>query len=117
MAVRENKKESVLKNLVQKLCAVIRCMQDGSKESIAHLVSRYYTGKGYEVQWLDGKHSNGWTKDNRKTFSVCFSDLFDVLDMVSEELYGEIELDFSEYENKDIGLPFNFRFTVKKLKK
>ena len=77
MAVRENERESVLNQLVSKLCAAIRCMEDGSQESIGHLVSRYYKGKGYELHWLDGKHDNGWTKDDRKTFSVCQEDLLD----------------------------------------
>lgn len=71
MAEREKDRETLLKELVAKLCAVIRCMEDGSEESIGHLVSRYYKGKGYELHWLDGKHDTGWTKDDRKTFSVC----------------------------------------------
>lgn len=115
MAVRENKREIVLKNLVEKMCAAIRCMEDGAKESTGHLVSRYYTGKGYEIHWLDGKHDKGWTKDDRKTFSVCYDDLFDIHYMVIDALEGEIELDFSEYENKDVGLPFNLWFTVRKV--
>jgi len=116
MAVRENKKEIVLKNLAEKLCAAIRSMEDGKKESIGHLVSRYYTGKGYELCWLDGMHGKGWTKDNRKSFSVCDKDLFEILDMVSEELYGEIELDYSEYENTIVGLLYNLWFTIKRVK-
>lgn len=116
MAVRENERESVLNQLVSKLCAAIRCMEDGSQESIGHLVSRYYKGKGYELHWLDGKHDNGWTKDDRKTFSVCQEDLLDIQYMVMDALESEIVLDYSEYEMKDVGLPYNLWFTVKHVK-
>lgn len=116
MAVRENEREIVLNQLVPKLCAAIRSMEDGSQESIGHLVSRYYKGKGYELHWLDGKHDTGWTKDDQKTFSVCQDDLLDIQYMVMDALEGEIDLDYSEYEMKDVGLPYNLWFTVKRVK-
>lgn len=116
MAVREQARERVLRELAAKLCAAIRCMEDGSQESIGHLVSRYYRGKGYELHWLDSKHGTGWTKDDRKTFSVCHWDLFAVQGAVMEALEGEIELDYSMYDGLDVGLPFSLWFTVRKIR-
>ena len=116
MAIRENEREVVLNQLVSKLCSAIRLMEDGTQESVGHLVSRYYAGKGYELHWLDSKHDRGWTKDDRKTFSVCEEDLLDIQYMVTDALEGEINLDYSEYEMKAVGLPYNLRFTVRRVK-
>ena len=116
MAVREQARERVLQELAAKLCAAIRCMEDGSQESIGHLVSRYYRGKGYELHWLDSKHGTGWTKDGGKTFSVCHGDLFAIQEAVTKALEGEIELDYSMYDGLDVGLPFSLWFTVRKIR-
>ena len=116
MAVREQKRETVLSNLVSKLCAAIRCMEEGDKSSTGRLISKYYRGKGYEQHWLDSKHNHGWTKDDRVTFSVCEEDLMDIQEMIIKELKGEIDLDFSEYYMKDVGLPYNLLFTVHKFR-
>lgn len=116
MAVRENERELVLNQLVSKLCAAIRCMDEGDKSSIGRLVSKYYRGKGYEQHWLDSKHNHGWTKDDRITFSVCEEDLMDIQEMIIKDLEGEIDLDYSEYYMKDVGLPYNLLFTVRKLR-
>lgn len=115
MAVREKNRETLLNELVAKLCAAIRCMEDGSQESIGHLVSRYYKGKGYELHWLDSKHDTGWTKGDRETFSVCHDDLFDIQEMVMQALNGEIGLDYSMYEDQIVGLPFSLWFTIKRV--
>lgn len=116
MSKREMKKDQTIEHISKKLYSVIRSMKEGSQDSIAHLVSLYYTGKGYEYHWLDEKHGHGWTKDGRKTFSVCIEDLFLILDKTSDLLKDEVELDFSKYKDMVVGLPFNLMFTVRHLR-
>ncbi len=116
MSRREMKKDQAIEHISKKLYSVIRSMKEGAQDSIGHLVSLYYAGKGYEYHWLDEKHGHGWTKDDRKTFSVCMEDLFLILDKTSDLLKDEVELDFSKYEDMVVGLPFNLMFSVRPLR-
>ena len=115
MAVREKKRDVIIDELVSKLYSIVRCMEDGDQATVGGLVSKYLTGRGYEFRWLDGKHDKGWTKDDRKTFYITLDDLFDVMDRLDAALEGEVILDFSQYENMIVGLPFALSFTVRKV--
>ena len=53
------------------------------------------------------------TKDSGKTYVIASSDLFEVLDCIMKKLEGKRVLDFSEYEDMIVGLPFNLNFTIR----
>ena len=114
MAIRERKRDVVITELVSKLHSAIRCMPEGSKDTIGKLVSRVFAAQGYEYRWLDPRNCHGWTKDDGKTCALSEEDLFDVMDKLDASLDGEIILDYSEYDHLIVGLPFNLSFTVRK---
>ena len=117
MAVREAKRDVILNEISSKLYSVIRAMEDGSKASIGKLVSQLLSSRGYTYQSLDGINGHGWTKDDCKTFILNEMDLFDVLDKTESALYGDVSLDFSNYQDMIVGLPYNMQFTVRQLRK
>ena len=115
MAIREKKRDVMITELVSKLYSAIRCMPEGSKDTIGRLVSMIYAAQGYEYRWLDPRNGHGWTRDGGKTCALSEEDLFDVMDKLDAALDGEIVLDYSEYDHMIVGLPFNLSFTVKKV--
>ena len=44
------------------------------------------------------------------------SDLFDILDQMTNMLKDKRKLDFSRYDDMFVGLPYNLDFTVRKVK-
>ena len=112
MARREGKKKQILNRLADTLCETILSMEIGSKTSIGRLVNHHYESLGYEPWHLGINLGWGWTKDGGETYVVAGDDLFTVLDLVTEKLEGKRTLDFSEYENMIVGLPYNLDFTV-----
>lgn len=91
-------------------------MDKGSKASIARLVQLHYELLGYESRHLGINHGYGWTTDSGKTYGIASGDLFEVLDCIMKKLEGKRVLDFSEYENMIVGLPFNLNFTIREAK-
>ena len=113
MARREGKKQQILNRLADTLCETILSMEIGSRTSIWRLVNRHYESLGYEPRHLGINLGWGWTKDSGKTYVVAGDDLFTVLALVTEKLEGKRTLDFSEYENMVVGLPYNLDFTIR----
>jgi hypothetical protein len=54
-----------------------------------------------------------WTKDGGETFAIRDGDLFAVLDRVTKKLKGKRKLDFREYGDMAVGLPYNLIFTIR----
>ena len=113
MARREGKKQQILTRLTDALCETILSMELGSKTSIGRLVKQHYESLGYEPRHLGINLGWGWTKDSGKTYVLAGDDLFTVLALVTEKLEGKRTLDFSEYENMVVGLPYNLDFTIR----
>jgi hypothetical protein len=112
MAKRETTKTQVIDRLTEELCDSILNLHIGSKTSIAKLVSRYYTEQGYEFRYIGPEYGHVWTKDGGETFAISDGDLFAVLDRVTKKLKGKRKLDFSEYDDMVVGLPYNLTFTI-----
>jgi hypothetical protein len=113
MAKRETTKKQVIDQLTEELCGSILKLSIGSKTSIAKLVSRYYTEQGYEFQYIGPEYGYVWTKDSGETFAIRDGDLFSVLDRVTKKLKGKRKLDFREYDDMAVGLPYNLIFTIR----
>lgn len=113
MPRREGNKKQIVGTLVDELSQEILAMDIGSKASIARLVHLHYEPLGYESRHLGINLGYGWTKDNGKTYAIAGSDLFEVLDDVMKKLEGKRVLDFSEYKNMIVGLPYNLNFTIR----
>ena len=113
MPRREDKKQQILNLLTDALCETILNMEIGSKTSIGRLVNQHFESLGYEPRHLGISLGWGWTKDGGKNYVVAGDDLFTVLDLVTEKLEGKRTLDFSEYENTVVGLPYNLDFTIR----
>ena len=113
MPRREGNRKQIITRIVDDLSQEIMTMEIGSQASIARLVHLHYEPLGYESKHLGINLGYGWTKDSGKTYVIAGSDLFDVLDGVMKKLKGKRVLDFSEYENMIVGLPFNLNFTVR----
>ena len=88
-------------------------MDIGSKASIARLVQLHYELLGYVSRHLGINYGYGWTKDSGKTYGIASGDLFEVLDCIMKKMEGKRVLDFSEYEDMIVGLPFNLNFTIR----
>ena len=116
MAIRETKRDVILDETSSKLYAAIRAMEDGSQASFGKLVSQLLSSRGYKYGQLDALNGHGWTKDDGKTFILNEMDLFDVLDKTESALYGDVALDFSDYQDMIVGLPYNMQFTVHQLR-
>lgn len=117
MAIREAKRDVILNDISSKLYSAIRAMEDGSQASVGKLVSQLLSSRGYEYRQLDALNGHGWTKDSGKTFIINEMDLFDVLDKTESSLYGDVTLDFSNYQDMIVGLPYNMQFTVRHLQR
>ena len=116
MPRREGKKKAILSRLIKYECEYIRQMKEGEEESIAHIANQYYEVLGYESMHLGTDIGYGWTKDSGTTYVIRSTDLFYVLDEVAKTLSDEIDLDFSKYEGRMVGLPFYLQFTVRRKK-
>lgn len=112
MPRREGTKKQIIGRLVDDLSQEILAMDIGSKASIARLVQLHYELLGYESRHLGINHVYGWTKDSGKTYGIASSDLFEVLDCIMKKMEGKRVLDFSEYEDMIVGLPFNLNFII-----
>ena len=113
MPRREGKKQQILNLLTDALCETILSMEIGSKTSIGRLVNQHYERLGYQSRHLGINLGWGWTKDGGETHVVAGDDLFTVLDLVTEKLEGKRTLDYSEYENMVVGLPYHLDFTIR----
>lgn len=113
MARREVNKKAIIKAVSEKVSANILASDIGSETSISYLVSLIYKPQGYEFRHLGIDYGYGWTKDGGRTYAIKDSDLFDVLDQVSQNLSGKRELDFSKYNDMVVGLPYNLQFTIR----
>jgi hypothetical protein len=113
MAKREENKEQTVDRVVDILCEAILNFETGSKTSISELVGRYYSAQGYEFQYIGTKYGYVWTKDGGETFAIRDADLFSVLDKVTKALKRQRKLDFSEYNDMAVGLPYNLTFTIR----
>jgi hypothetical protein len=101
----------------EKVADEIRKMPEGSQSSISILVDRVLENEGYEKVNVGVSAIHAWKKEseNAKEF-LHEEDYLTVFDEASKLLEGEYILDFSQYENKVVGLPYNLRFTVRKQK-
>ncbi len=117
MAKRETDKREAVKMLSEKIGERIKEMPTGSKSSISRLINGLLTKDGYENIHLGADVGRAWTKDGGKTYILSEDDLFSVLEETKKLLKGSCVLDFSEYKNKIVGLPFNLSFTVKRKNK
>lgn len=113
MPTREGNRTTNLATLTNELAQQILAMDLGSQHSIAKLVHAYYTSRGYESKHLGIDLGYSYTKDGGKTFVNDGMDMFEIFDLVTEKLKGQRILDFSEYEDRIVGLPFNLHFTVR----
>jgi uncharacterized Fe-S cluster protein YjdI len=86
MARREGNKKAIIKAVSEKVSANILASDIGSETSISYLVSLIYKPQGYEFRHLGIDYGYGWTKDGGRTYAIKDSDLFDVLDQVSQNL-------------------------------
>lgn len=114
MAIREGKRETLIDELVCKLCSAIRCMPEGSQDTIGSMVSKIYAACGYEYRWLDPMNNYGWTKDNCRSYILTQEDLFDVMDELDIALGGDVFLDYGTYDNMDAGFPFSLSLSIRK---
>ena len=104
MARREGNKKAIIKAVSDRVSADILASDIGSETSISYLVSLIFKPQGYEFRHL---------KDGGHTYAIKDSDLFDVLDQVTQNLSGKRELDFSKYKDMVVGLPYNLQFTIR----
>lgn len=110
---REGKKKEILNRLINVVCDTIRQLNDGDKASIARIVAIHYEALGYEPKHVNIDQGIVWTKDSGRTYVIKEFDLFNVLEGVEQRLADEIVLDFSAYEGRCVGLPFNLNFVVR----
>ena len=113
MARREGNKKQTVKQLAERVAAAILDLPVGREASIAQLVGAWYSGQGYECKHIDVNHGYVWTKDGGATFAIEGGDQFDVLDQATKMLDGQRVLDFSKYDGRVVGLPYNLHFTVR----
>lgn len=89
----------------------------GTEISIREAYDTVYAEEGYQWVQFDGK---GWvsSKDGGKTYLIEDMDLFDVLAAVKKELKQEGRiLDFSQWEDQCVGVPYNLEFVLREKKK
>ena len=113
MAKREGKKKEILNRLINVVGDTIRQMNDGDEASIVRIVAIHYEALGYEPKHVNIDQGIVWTKGSGRTYVIKEIDLFNVLEEVEQRLADEIVLDFSAYEGKYVGLPFNLNFVVR----
>ena len=116
MAKRECSKKEAIELLMPQVCDYISQMQDGDKETMLRIVDAIYESQGYELQHLGIDIGYAWTKDGGQTYVLDTWDLMEVLHLTGERLKDTVKLDFSEYDNLVVGLPYNLDFTVRKVK-
>ena len=83
---RESDKNEALENVSKAIADTILAMPVGSQSSIRILAGE---------------------------FPVSEEDMFEIQDRVMKALKGKCKLDYSEYDNKVVGLPYNLVFTKK----
>ena len=113
MPPREGDRTTILTVLTDDITKQILSMEIGAQHSIAKLVHAYYTSRGYESKHLGIDLGYSYTKDGGETYVIDGMDMFEILDLVTEKLKGQRILDFSEYEEMIVGLPFNLHFIVR----
>ncbi|MBR2672628.1 MAG: hypothetical protein IKE27_10570 [Oscillospiraceae bacterium] len=85
----------------------------GSETSISKIVRDHYMSLGYEFIHGGTDTGYGFSDDGGKTFVLLDLDMFDVLDLVTKLLKGQRILDFSEYFNAVVGMPYNIPFIIR----
>ena len=114
MARRERKKETVIREVVDVLERKILDMDIGERASINPMVYYHYSQLGYERKHLGFSIGYALTRDEGKTYLLSDMDLMVVLEQLEKKLHGERRLDFSAYDNLEVGLPYNLTFVIRK---
>ena len=91
-------------------------MEDGTYTSIQSLISDIYRERGYSFIHVDPSHGYVWTKDSGKTYSIKDWDQIEILNLVDERGKDRWVLDFSEYADEAVGLPYNLQFCLRSKK-
>ena len=86
MPKREGSRKKIIETVSAAITETILQMDIGSRDSIGHLANEYYRALGYESRHLGIDLGHCWTKDGGRTYAICESDLFDVLDQVVRNL-------------------------------
>lgn len=85
----------------------------GTEISLIDAYDAVYEKDGYQWVQLTGKGLVS-SNDSGKSYLIEHMDLFDVLNSVSERMKQEgIILDFSQWEDQIVGLPFNLEFVIR----
>ena len=113
MIKREGDKRKIIRELVTIISDRLLSMEKGSKISIREMVEDIYVPRGYVFMHANVHKGYVWTKDDGETYAITDWDQFEVLEKVQKKLKGKLTLDFSEYENKAVGWPYNLRFTIR----
>lgn len=114
MPKREGFRKKIIETVSAAITETILQMDIGSRDSIGHLANEYYRALGYESRHLGIDLGYCWTKDGGRTYAICESDLFDVLDQVVRNLEGKRTLDYSHYEGMVVGLPYSLHFVLRR---
>ena len=113
MIKREGDKRKIIRELVTIISDRLLSMEKGSKISIREMVEDIYVPRGYVFMHVNVHKGYVWTKDEGETYAITDWDQFEVLEKVVKKLKRKLTLDFSEYENQAVGLPYNLPFTIK----
>lgn len=116
MPKREDRKDKIIKQLAGEVADYIRDLPDGGEATIGRILHILLTEKGYENKHLGMSYGYSYTKDDGKTYIIKGFDQVDIQYKVIDILEGEIELDFSKWNNMIVGLPYNLSFVVRKKK-
>lgn len=116
MPKREGRKDAIIKQVAVEVADYIRDLPDGAEATIGRILHILLTEKGYESKHLGMSYGYSYTKDDGQTYIIKGFDQVDIQYKVMDLLEGEIELDFSKWENMIVGLPYNLSFVVRKKK-
>ena len=112
MTSRNNRKDEI-QRVAECVKEKILTLPLGAETAISEIVRDHYESLGYEFIHGGIKTGYGFSRDGGKTFALLDMDMFNVLDLVTKLLKGERILDFSEYFNAVVGMPYNIPFIVR----
>ena len=102
--------------IVEKVFECLMAQPYGTKISLREAYETVYSKEGYV--WVRHE-SKGWVSSNNggKTYLIEDMDLFEILNEVEIKLKEKNRiLDFSEWENMCVGLPYNLQFVITRKK-
>ncbi|MBR2807349.1 MAG: hypothetical protein IKE18_11310 [Oscillospiraceae bacterium] len=112
MTSRNNRKDEI-QRVAECVKEKILTLPLGAETAISEIVRDHYESLGYEFIHGGIETGYGFSRDGGKTFALLDMDMFNVLDLVTKLLRGQRILDFSEYFNAVVGMPYNIPFIIR----